>query len=293
MRTDAARPGRRVDAAVRAVVEVRGDARRRRSRRLGHDEAIGRDAPGRRPGRRSAAPACAKAHSVACSPSTRETCMRCGSTSETRSSRTCAGAGFSSVVTVTAPKRCSSVPPPPVERGVVRAADRHLERARKARLVGPRLALERRERGAELLAPDGIDPPGREGDEVVGLGLRGRRTRARLCQSPSRHDRVRLDDVRPELEEAHRGDGGERPRQDAPVQAPPAPAPRRRARRGACARRRPQARGAYTWPFARHGSELTARERAETPRATPGRPCENGTIAGRSASLPCCGRRPR
>src|ERR1035438_165144 len=52
---------------------------------------------------------CANAHSVAWSPSSRETCIRCGPTNATRSSSTCTGLGFSRVATVTLPKERSSV----------------------------------------------------------------------------------------------------------------------------------------------------------------------------------------
>ena len=104
--------------------------------------------------------------------------MRARPTIDTRSSSTCAGAGFSSVVRSrrrSAPRRCAASP----RARVVRAADRHLERAREARLVRARLALERRESGPNCIAPDRVDPARRERHEVVGLDLRRPRSRAR------------------------------------------------------------------------------------------------------------------
>jgi hypothetical protein len=53
----------------------------------------------------------------------------------------------------------------------VTAVQRDLEGAGEARLVGPRLALERGDLRTELLAADGVGPARREGDEIVPSGL--------------------------------------------------------------------------------------------------------------------------
>ena len=122
---------------------------------------------------------------------------------------TCTGVGFSSVVTVTSPKRRSPARVH-VASASVRAPERHLERPRKARLVRSRLALERREVVAELLASDRVDPPGRERHEVIRLDLR-RHVRPRGLPVAVGSDVMGLDDVGPELEQADRGDRSERP----------------------------------------------------------------------------------
>ena len=98
---------------------------------------------------------------------------------------------------------------PPLERRHVRAADRHLEGPREARLVGARLALDRRQVGPELLAPHRVDPARRERDEVLGLRLRCHVAARRHPVGVGGDRAVRLDDVRPELEQAHRRDRGE------------------------------------------------------------------------------------
>src|ERR1019366_6319660 len=96
------------------------------------------------------------------------------------------------------------------ERRVVRAVDRDLERPREARLVGPGLALQGRDVGAELLPAYGIDPPRRERHEVVRLAGPHDEV-ARALPVALVNDRMGLHEMGPELEEADGRHGRERP----------------------------------------------------------------------------------
>ncbi len=140
----------------------------------------------------------------------RATCIRWPFANDTRSSSTCDGRGVLEGPHRHVTEALLAARAPPVEQRVVRAADRHLERAGEAALVGARLALERRDRGPELLATDGVDPPRRKAHEVLGLGL-GAHVGARGLPVGVVRGAMRLHDVRSELEETHGGYRGECP----------------------------------------------------------------------------------